>query len=158
MAQLRGLMAQAMAQGKPLMAQGNGTNGTSHSTENGHIQDTEIQEDTEIQLDPSAGAGDTAVSDFDFDFNWPQILKALRQQMTQATYDASFHASTAVLEDGIMVITVPNQYAADRINGRLQTTVERAVAAYTGRTIPIFARQQPLTQKSSSVTYQTKGE
>lgn len=142
LAQHTDLLAQALAQGVPTMAQHNGTNGTSPPSNSCHIQDTLIQDETEIQPETAGDAPDPGD-----DFDWPLIQSALKNQLAKATYDAHFRQATAVLRDGCAIIDCPTQNSADWINGRLQPTIAAVIEGYTGRVIPVFARQRPLKER-----------
>ena len=63
---------------------------------------------------------------------WTTTLEALRGQMSKATFDTWLATSSAHLEDGILTVTIPNQYAKSWIDARLTGVILRAAEGLAG--------------------------
>ncbi|MEX2254580.1 MAG: chromosomal replication initiator protein DnaA [Acidimicrobiia bacterium] len=65
---------------------------------------------------------------------WEQAAQRLRAELAEATWHAWFQGAGAVrFEHDILVLTVPNQLAADRIRSTYHAMVEAALLTTTGR-------------------------
>ena len=63
---------------------------------------------------------------------WQQVLEQLKLQMTQATFDSWLANTAAQLDQGILTIYTPNEYAKDWLENRLYSTVSRTVNGVAG--------------------------
>jgi chromosomal replication initiator protein len=69
---------------------------------------------------------------------WEQAAQRLRAELADATWHAWFQGAQAVqFEHDILVLTVPNQLAADRIRTSYHAMVDSALFATTGRACTI---------------------
>jgi chromosomal replication initiator protein len=69
---------------------------------------------------------------------WEQASQRLRAELADATWHAWFQGAQAVrFEHDILVLTVPNQLAADRIRTSYHAMVDAALIATTGRACTI---------------------
>jgi len=65
---------------------------------------------------------------------WEQAAQRLRAELAEATWHAWFQGARAVgFEHDILVLTVPNQLASDRIRSSYHAMVDAALLATTGR-------------------------
>lgn len=75
--------------------------------------------------------------DRDIKVFWQQVLEQLQMQMTQATYDTWFANTAAQLENGVLTVYTPNEYAKDWLENRLFNTISRTVNDLAGKSLEL---------------------
>jgi chromosomal replication initiator protein len=86
----------------------------------------------------SATAGPDRAADDLAERIWEQAAQRLRAELAEATWHAWFQGARALrFEHDILVLTVPNQLAADRIRTSYHAMVDAALIATTGRACTI---------------------
>ncbi len=68
---------------------------------------------------------------------WQQVLKQLQSQMTQATFDAWFANTAARLENHLLTVYIPNQYAKEWLENRLFNTISQTVNKLAGTSLEL---------------------
>lgn len=71
---------------------------------------------------------------------WPDVLDQLKDQLTRGTFDACLRFTTAVRQNGALIISTPSTFGLEWLENRLRPTVEQAVAGVAGEALEIIFR------------------